>query len=236
MLARTSDSALPSLYEACHEEAYAAAAATASPAGPRPGGPGSASSPAAATLPRRAPRQEPAGQPGDRGAARPDLPRPRPTGCAPRTRLAAAARPPRRGRPVPRRRPARRAWPRAPGTQGAQVIRSSAAALSSPGRSPCPPAARRHAAGGHTHSTELARWDQAYPAGASCRAASAASPSDPSGALGDLVVAAVRAAVIAPESEVRRWFSWPWYWTGTLVDDLVRTARLRRVGTDLTAG
>jgi hypothetical protein len=77
--------------------------------------------------------------------------------------------------------------------------------------------------GGHTHSSELARWDQAYPAGPGN------APAGPSAALGDLIVAALRAAVIAQEAEVRRWFSWPWYWTGTLVDDLVRTARLRRV-------
>jgi hypothetical protein len=93
--------------------------------------------------------------------------------------------------------------------------------------------------GGHTHASELARWDQAY------QAASGASPAAPpgrpvgqadvSGALGDLIVAAVRAAVIAPESEVRRWFSWQWYWTVSLVDDLVRAARLRRVDGHLTA-
>lgn len=86
--------------------------------------------------------------------------------------------------------------------------------------------------GGHTHSSELARWDQVYPAGTA--AAPADPPGGPSGALGDLIVAAVRAAVIAQEAEVRRWFSWPWYWTGALVDDLVRTARLRRVDSHLT--
>lgn len=96
--------------------------------------------------------------------------------------------------------------------------------------------------GGHTHASELARWDQAYPAGpaVSPAAPSGAPPGRPagradvSGALGDLIVAAVRAAVIAPESEVRRWFSWQWYWTASLVDDLVRAARLRRVEDHLT--
>jgi hypothetical protein len=83
--------------------------------------------------------------------------------------------------------------------------------------------------GGHTHSTELARWDQAYPAGPAGPQAS------PTAALGDLIVAAVRAAVLAPEPEVRRWFSWQWYWTGTLVDELVGAARLRRVGDHLAA-
>jgi hypothetical protein len=85
--------------------------------------------------------------------------------------------------------------------------------------------------GGHIHSSELARWDQAYPAGP---AGAPAGPSGALGALGDLIVAALRAAVIAQEAEVRRWFSWQWYWTGTLVDDLVRTARLRRVDSYLT--
>jgi hypothetical protein len=87
--------------------------------------------------------------------------------------------------------------------------------------------------GGHTHSTELARWDQAYPAGP---VGPQASPqASPAAALGDLIVAAVRAAVLAPEPEVRRWFSWQWYWTGTLVDELVGAARLRRVGDHLAA-
>jgi len=58
--------------------------------------------------------------------------------------------------------------------------------------------------GGHTHSTELARWDQAYPAMPAAAPASPYDPSSPSGALGDLLVTAVRATVIAPESEVRR--------------------------------
>jgi len=41
----------------------------------------------------------------------------------------------------------------------------------------------------------------------------------------------------APEPELRRWFSWQWYWTDTLVDDLIREGRLRRVdGHVMTAG
>jgi len=28
---------------------------------------------------------------------------------------------------------------------------------------------------------------------------------------------------------VRRWFSWQWYWTDGLIDDLVGDGRLRRV-------
>jgi hypothetical protein len=75
---------------------------------------------------------------------------------------------------------------------------------------------------GHGHDTELSRWDQAY------RGPPAAT-SDPAGAFADLLVSAVRAAVLAPEAELRRWFSWPWYWTDTLVDDLIDAGRLRRL-------
>jgi hypothetical protein len=81
----------------------------------------------------------------------------------------------------------------------------------------------------HTHSSELARWDQAYQGPPGIR------PADPAGALADLLVAAVRAAVVAPEPELRRWFSWPWYWTDTLVDDLIRDGRLRRTDGHVTA-
>ena len=73
----------------------------------------------------------------------------------------------------------------------------------------------------HFHTSELARWDQAY-------ASAGDTDADPGRALKDLVVAGVRAAVIAPEPELQRWFSWPWYWTDTLVDDLIREGRLRR--------
>ena len=81
---------------------------------------------------------------------------------------------------------------------------------------------------GHSHSSELARWDQAYLGDGTGAA--------PAAALGDLLVAAVRAAVLAPEPELRRWFSWQWYWTETLVDDLVRAGRLRRVDGHVAAG
>jgi hypothetical protein len=53
--------------------------------------------------------------------------------------------------------------------------------------------------GGHLHRSELARWDQAYP--------------EPSGAPADIVTlmgAALRAAVLAPEKDLPRWFSWRW--------------------------
>jgi hypothetical protein len=83
---------------------------------------------------------------------------------------------------------------------------------------------------GHLHSSELARWDQVY-------LAAGGTDADPSCALKDLIVAGVRAAVVAPELELRRWFSWQWYWPDTLVDDLVREEQLRRVdGHVTTAG
>lgn len=84
------------------------------------------------------------------------------------------------------------------------------------------------AGGKHLHSAVLSRWDQARPdvAGAD---------GDPRRALADLVAAGVRAAVVAPERELGRWFSWPWYWSETLVDDLVREGRLRRVDGHVTA-
>ena len=74
---------------------------------------------------------------------------------------------------------------------------------------------------GHVHTSELARWDQAHPGPGEPAA-------DPGRALADLVVAGVRAAVVAPERELRRWYSWSWYWTDTLSDSLVQAGRLRR--------
>jgi hypothetical protein len=83
---------------------------------------------------------------------------------------------------------------------------------------------------GHLHSSELVRWDQAYPG-------TGGTDANPSQALKDLLAAGVRASVVAPEPELRRWFSWQWYWTDTLVDDLIREGRLRRVdGHVMTAG
>jgi len=48
-------------------------------------------------------------------------------------------------------------------------------------------------------------------------------------------VAGVRAAITAPEQELKRWFSWRWYWDDGLVDELVREGRLRRVDGHVTA-
>jgi hypothetical protein len=59
-------------------------------------------------------------------------------------------------------------------------------------------------------TSELARWDQVFP--------------EPAGGepdLGPLVAAAVRAAVVAPEPELSRWFSWSWRFGPGLVDRLV---------------
>jgi hypothetical protein len=84
--------------------------------------------------------------------------------------------------------------------------------------------------GSHRQDSELSRWDQAYhaPPRATSDPTATAASADPAEAFADLLVAAVRAAVVAPEPELRRWFSWTWYWTDTLVDDLIRSGRLRR--------
>ena len=66
----------------------------------------------------------------------------------------------------------------------------------------------------HRHTSRLARWDQVFR--------------DPAegGGLAELVVAAVQAAVLAPEPEILRWFSWPV--RQELLDELVETGVLRR--------
>ena len=46
--------------------------------------------------------------------------------------------------------------------------------------------------------------------------------------LGPLVVAAMRAAVVVPEREPRRWFSWRWRWENGLIDRLVEAGELTR--------
>lgn len=67
----------------------------------------------------------------------------------------------------------------------------------------------------HRHTSELERWDQRF-----------AEPAEGTGGLGELVVAGVRAAVYAPESEIYTWFSWRA--TPALIDDLVASGRLWR--------
>src|SRR5579872_2462803 len=81
---------------------------------------------------------------------------------------------------------------------------------------------------GMPFSRDVARWDQVYQG--------PSSDADPRDALRELVLAGVRAAVVTPERELPRWFSWQWYWTGSLVDDLVREGRLRRVDDHVTTG
>jgi hypothetical protein len=68
----------------------------------------------------------------------------------------------------------------------------------------------------HRHTSELQRWDQLVP-----------KPVE-GGGLPELVIAGVRAAVLAPERELSRWFSWSWYWEDDLVDRLVEAGRLVR--------
>ena len=70
---------------------------------------------------------------------------------------------------------------------------------------------------GTVEGFEYARWDQVFPA---------AAPGSPT--LDDLVVAGVRAAVVATEREVPRWFAWRWRFEADLVDRLVSEERLER--------
>ena len=80
----------------------------------------------------------------------------------------------------------------------------------------------------HRHTSLLARWDQVHR--------KSGGGSGPRAALGDLLCAGVRAAVVAPERELVRWFSWRWYWDDGLVDELVAAGRLRRVDGHVVAG
>ena len=59
----------------------------------------------------------------------------------------------------------------------------------------------------------LERWDQTFP-----------EPAEGRGGLEELLVAAVRAAVVAPEKEAGRWFAW----RSELVEGLVAEGRLER--------
>jgi hypothetical protein len=63
---------------------------------------------------------------------------------------------------------------------------------------------------GHLHRAELARWDQAFP--------------QPSGARADIVALmgmALRAAVLAPDKDLVRWFSWRWLLPADLTEQLL---------------
>jgi hypothetical protein len=81
---------------------------------------------------------------------------------------------------------------------------------------------------GHTHTSELARWDQVHVGHGAVDVRLRHS-------LASLLVAAVRAAVVAPEHELKRWFSWQWYWDDAIVDQLVAERRLSRVDGHVTA-
>jgi hypothetical protein len=63
----------------------------------------------------------------------------------------------------------------------------------------------------------LERWDQAFP-----------EPPGGPGGPEELLVAAVRAAVVAREQEVGRWFAWRWLFPPELVERLVASGRLER--------
>ena len=69
---------------------------------------------------------------------------------------------------------------------------------------------------GEVEGFEYARWDQVF--------------TEPSsdGGIEALVVAAVRAAVVATEKEVPRWFAWPRRVDADLVERLIRDGRLER--------
>jgi hypothetical protein len=63
---------------------------------------------------------------------------------------------------------------------------------------------------GHLHRAELARWDQVFP--------------QPSGGPADVLAllgAALRAAVLAPDKDLVRWFSWRWLLPADLPDQLL---------------
>jgi len=80
----------------------------------------------------------------------------------------------------------------------------------------------------HRHTSLLFRWDQARPGPSHA--------TDPRQALGDLLCAGVRAAIVAPERELARWFSWRRYWDDSLVDELVDGGRVGRVEGHVASG
>jgi hypothetical protein len=74
----------------------------------------------------------------------------------------------------------------------------------------------------HAHTAELARWDQV-------RSVSPDVDVHLHRSLAELLVAGVRAAVVTNERQLRHWFSWRWYWRDDVVDGLVAEGRLERV-------
>jgi hypothetical protein len=70
---------------------------------------------------------------------------------------------------------------------------------------------------GEVRGFEYARWDQVFTEAV-----------EEDGGIDHLVVNAVRAAVVAPEGEVPRWFAWRWRFDAELVDRLVSEGLLVR--------
>jgi hypothetical protein len=70
---------------------------------------------------------------------------------------------------------------------------------------------------GRVEGFEVVRWDHVFP-----------QPAANGGGIDDLVVAGVRAAVIATEKEIPRWFAWRWRFEPDLVERLVSEGRLER--------
>ena len=218
-LTRTPDSALPSLYAACHEDPY------------RPGSPGFATGPAT--------KWPWFGELADRGHLSTAVHRGKSLLISD---AAARLLDPICRAEITRTRAADRSWGRlldhlaAAGPSSLEDLRAGLGlrrqelkALRAP-LERCGAIVSRSlqvtAGQEHQHSSELVRWDQAYQG--------SGTGEDPMAAFRDLIAAAVRAAVLAPETELRRWFSWQWYWSDSLVDDLVADGRLRRADGHVT--
>ena len=75
------------------------------------------------------------------------------------------------------------------------------------------------AKGGHRHTSELARWDQVW---------NKPWKANQDQALAELVLIGVRAAVLAHQDEVVKWFTWPVEWP--LLAELISARRLVRPG------
>jgi hypothetical protein len=221
LLTRTADSALPSLYEACHEDPY------------QPGSPGFATWPAT--------KWPWFGELAERGHLITAVHRGKNLLVS---REVAGLLDPICRAEIARMRAADRGWARlldhlaAAGPASVEDLRTELglkrqelSALRAP-LERCGAIISRSlqvtAGEGHPHSSELARWDQVYQGNGGTDA-------DPGRVLRDLIAAGVRASVVAPEQELRRWFSWLWYWTDSLVDDLVRDRRVRRLGGHVVA-
>ncbi len=73
--------------------------------------------------------------------------------------------------------------------------------------------------GAHRHTSELARWDQVW---------NKPWKANQDQALAELVLIGIRAAVLAHQDEVAKWFTWPVEWP--LLADLIKSGRLQRPG------